>query len=115
MEFVLTFEMTGGLKIAPKERLAYEIEELLHEYLENQDYGSGVVKFHIVLKLLTHEQSLAFPAGQFYRPRKKEVLFATLIEIEEALYSSEEAWKSIVCKTILDAVTRFGEVGVIFS
>lgn len=112
MEFVLTFELTGGIKIGPKKDSALEIRKMVHKYLETKNYGKGVLKFHVVLQLLNEEQSLAFPAGHFYRPRRKEVLFAELLDLHEAFNCSLERWNQIVCETILGIAARFEEIGV---
>jgi hypothetical protein len=112
MKFVITAETTGGINLNAMTSLAHQMGKLVHQYLQKNQYGLGVMKFHLVLKLLVPEQAAAFPPGQFYRPRKKEVLFAPLVDIQQAIEASENEWKEMVCKEILIAVSRLQELGV---
>jgi hypothetical protein len=112
MNFVLTFETIGGGGFKEKKQSAHQMSRSIEAYLHERDYGNGLQEFHLVIKLLSPELATAFPPGQFYRPRKKEVLFAPLVDIHKAFEATEEEWKEMVCKEILTAVSRFKEIGV---
>jgi hypothetical protein len=112
MNFVLTFEMTGGNGFKEKKKVAHQMERLIQLFLQERNYGPGLGEFHLVIKLLPPELAAAFPPGQFYRPRKKEVLIAPLVDILQTIECSEEEWKETLCGEILKAVSRFQELGV---
>jgi hypothetical protein len=113
MKFILTTETSEGISgLDEKSDEAIDFQETVEGFLSDKDYGSGVVEFMLVLKLLIPEHAALWLGGEYYRPRKREVLFNPTFDPILVVQTSKAEWYRMICMELLSSVLRFPEIGV---